>query len=164
MAMKKKVVKFLGNLSQDELYEARNCIDTLISNQGEPAIKPHKGKQKTADAFSDMMRQERFYHIFTCKFKKVNELKKPASIGTVVDISKSGLRLKTKNNHITVGNLLVIFPGKKAEASILAISPEYDHDGNKIFAEVTRVKELLEMSELGCKFLPRKSLLFDLVV
>ena len=164
--MKKKVVKFLGNLSHNELCEARNWIDTLISSQEEPAIKPQKGKgkHKTEHAFSDLIRQERFYHIFTCKFKKMNDLKKSASIGTVVDISKSGLRLKTKNNHITVGSLLVIFPEKKAEASILAISPEYDHEGNKIFAEVIRVKELLEMSELGCKFLPRKSLLFDLVV
>lgn len=157
-------MKLLENLSQDELHEARNCIDALISNQEEPAVKSQKEKNKAPDTFSDLMRQERFYHIFTCKFKKVNDLKKPASTGTVVDISKSGLRLKTKKTPIAVGSLLAIFPEKKAEASILAISPAYDHDGNKIFAEVIRVKEFLEMSELGCKFLPRKSLLFDLVV
>lgn len=164
MSLKKKVVKVLENLSQDELHEARSCIDTLISNQEEPAAKPQKGKNKAAGTFSDLMRQERFYHIFTCKFKKVNELKKSASMGTVVDISKSGLRLKTKKKQIAVGSLLVIFPEKKEEVSILTISPAYDHDGNKIFAEVIRVKEFLEMSELGCKFLPRESLLFDLVV
>lgn len=96
MSLKKKVVKVLENLSQDELHEARSCIDTLIGNQEEPAAKLQKGKNKAAGTFSDLMRQERFYHIFTCKFKKVNELKKSASIGTVVDISKSGLRLKTK--------------------------------------------------------------------
>lgn len=163
MSSIKKVIKLLTDLSQNELHEARNCIDTLLSTPKEPVVTSQKGKSNATDNFSDLIRPERFYHIFTCKFKKVNELKKPAYAGTVVDISKSGLRLKTKEK-IARGSLLVIFPEKKSDVSILTISPEYDHDGNKIFAEVIRVKELLEMFELGCKFLPRKSLLFDMVV
>ncbi len=163
MSSIKRVIKLLTDLSQDELHEARNCIDTLIKTSKEPVITSQKGTDKASDNLSDLIRPERFYHIFACKFKKVNELKKSAYEGTVVDISKNGLRLKTKEK-IARGSLLVIFPGKKSDASILTISPEYDHDGNKIFAEVIRAKELLEMFELGCKFLPRKSLLFDMVV
>lgn len=150
-------------MSQDELHEARYCIDTLMNTPQEPGVTSQKGQSTAAGSFSDLTRPERFYHIFTCKFKKINELKKPAFAGTVVDISKGGLRLKTREK-IAKGSLLVIFPGKKSDASILTISPEYDHDGDKIFAEVIRVKELLEMFELGCRFLSRKSLLFDMVV
>ncbi|HQU31913.1 MAG TPA: PilZ domain-containing protein [Candidatus Brocadia sapporoensis] len=164
MSSIKKMTKLLASLSQDELHETRNRIDAMISNREEEHVtKSQKEGNKATDNFSDLMRLERLYHIFTCKFKKVNELKKPAYAGTVVDISKSGLRIRTKKK-IAKNSLLVIFPEKKTDASVLAISPEYDHDGNKIFAEVIRVKELLEMCELGCKFLPRKSLLFDMIV
>ena len=163
MSSKKKVMKILGDLSLDELHEARNCIDNLIIKREETGTKSQKENNKTADKLSGLLRQERLYHIFTCKFKKVNELRKPAFLGTVVDISKGGLRLKTKKK-IAAGSILVVFPEKKEEASILAISPDYDHIGNKIFVEVIRVKELMGMSEIGCKFLPRNSLLFNIIV
>jgi len=163
MSSKKKVMKILGDLSLDELHEARNCIDDLITKREETGTKSQKEIKKTVDKLSSLLRQERFYHIFTCKFKKINELRKPAFLGTVVDISKGGLRLKTKKK-IAVGSILVVFPEKKEEASILAISPDYDHIGNKIFVEVIRVKELMGMSEIGCKFLPRNSLLFNIIV
>lgn len=163
MSSKKKVVKLLEDLSLDELRDARNCIDDLITERECSGTKLQKELNTAADKLSGLLRQERFYHIFTCKFKKVNELKKPAFSGTIVDISKSGLRLKTKKK-IPAGSILVVFPEKKEEASILAISPDYDHEGNKVFVEVIRVKELLEMTEIGCKFLPRNSLLFDMVV
>lgn len=163
MPSKKKVMKLLEDLSLDELREARNCIDDLIAEQECSGTKLQKELNKAAGKLSGLVRQERFYHIFTCKFKKVNELKKPAFSGIIVDISKSGLRLKAKKK-IAVGSILVVFPEKKEEASILAISPDYDHEGNKIFVEVIRVKELLEMNEIGCKFLPRNSILFDIVV
>ena len=163
MPFKKKAMKLLEDLSLDELYEARNCIDDLITERECSGTKRQKESNKAEDKLPGLLRQERFYHIFTCKFKKVNELKKPAFSGIVVDISKSGLRLKAKKK-ITIGSILVVFPEKKEEASILAISPEYDHEGSKIFVEVIRVKEVLEMTEIGCKFLPRNSLLFNIVV
>lgn len=163
MPSKKKVMELLEALSLPELHEARNCIDDLITGRESVGTKQQKELSKAADKLSGLLRQERFYHIFTCKFKKVNELKKPAFSGIIVDISKSGLRLKTKKK-ITVGSILVVFPEKKEEASILAISPDYDHVGNKIFVEVIRAKELLEMTEIGCRFLPRNSLLFNIVV
>lgn len=163
MSSKKKIMKILGDLSLDELHEARDCINDLITKREGSSIKSQKEISKTADKLSGLPRHERFYDIFTCKFKKINELKKPAFSGTVVDISKSGLRLKTKKK-IPVGSILVAFPEKKEGASILAISPDYDHIENKIFVEVIRAKELLGMSEIGCKFIPRSSLLFNIIV
>ncbi len=160
---KKKVLKILENLSLNELHEARDCIDDLIIRQKGPGARAKKAISKTAVKSTDLLRQERLYHIFTCKFKKINEIRKQSFSSTVVDISKGGLRLKTKKK-LAVGNILVVFPGKEEEASILAISPEYDHIGNKIFVEVIRVKEFLGMSEIGCRFLPRSSLLFNIVV
>lgn len=84
-------------------------------------------------------------------------------MGTVVDISKSGVRLKIKKK-IPVGTILVVFPEKKEGASILAISPDYDHSTHKIFVEVLRTKDVLGISEIGCKFLPQNSLLFNIIV
>lgn len=163
MLSKKKVLKILGNLSLNELHEARDCIDDLIISRKETGAKAKKTIGKTIDKSTDLLRQERFYHIFTCKFKKVNEIRKQAFLSTVVDISEGGLRLKTKKK-LAIGNILVVFPEKKEEASILAISPEYDHIGKKIFVEVIRVKEFMGMSEIGCRFLPRSSLLFNIIV
>lgn len=163
MPFKKKVMKLLEDLSLDELHETCDCIVDLITEREYPGTKLKKDLNLAAGKLSELLRQERFYHIFTCKFKKVNELNKPAFSGIIVDISKSGLRLKTKKK-ITVGSLLVVFPKEKEEASILSISPDYDHEGSKVFAEVIRVKELLEMNEIGCKFLPRNSILFNIVV
>lgn len=162
MSSKKKVMKILEELSLTELHEARNCIDGLITKREKYATKLQKETNKAAHKSSGL-RHERFYDIFTCKVKKLSELRKPAFSGTVVDISKGGLRLKTKKK-IEVGNILVIFPDKKEDAGILAVSPDYDHIGNKIFVEVIRVKELMGISEIGCKFLPRSSLLFDIIV
>ncbi len=163
MSSLKKVKKILEDLSLAELYEARSCIDSLITQREECVAKSQKETKGTADKLPCPLRHERFYDIFTCKVKKINELKKPAFIGTVVDISRGGLRLKTKKK-IAVGNILVVFPEKKDELGALAVSPDYDHIGNKIFVEVIRVKELMGMSEIGCKFLPRNSLLFNIIV
>ncbi|NUO07825.1 MAG: PilZ domain-containing protein [Candidatus Brocadia sp.] len=163
MSSKKKVMKILEDLSLNELHETRSCIDDLIAKRKETVVKSKKELGKNTDKLSCPPRQERSYDIFTCKFKKINELKKPAFQGTVVDISKGGLRLKTKKK-IAVGNILVGFPEKEKEAGMLTISPDYDHLGNKIFVEVIRVKEMLGMSEIGCKFLPRGSLLFNIIV
>ncbi|MFN3532456.1 MAG: PilZ domain-containing protein [Candidatus Brocadia sp.] len=163
MSSKKKVIKILEDLSLDELHEARSCIDELITKREEVVTKSQKEINRAADKVSGPLRHKRFYDIFTCKVKKINELKKPAFLGTVVDISRGGLRLKTKKK-IAVGNILVIFPEKKEEVGTLAVSPDYDHIGNKIFVEVIRVKELMGISEIGCKFLPRNSLLFNIIV
>ncbi|MEP9411114.1 MAG: PilZ domain-containing protein [Candidatus Brocadia sp.] len=163
MSSKKTVMKILEELSLAELHEARNCIDDLITKREEVITKSQKETNKVADKSSDLLRHDRSYDIFTCKVKKLSELRKPAFSGTVVDISKGGLRLKTKKK-IDVGNILVIFPNKKEDAGILAVSPDYDHIGNKIFVEVIRVKELMGMSEIGCRFLPRNSLLFNIIV
>lgn len=163
MSSKKKIMKILEDLSLDELHEARSCINDVITKREKADTESKKETGKTVDTSKDLQRQERLYDIFTCKLKKINELQKPAFLGTVVDISKGGLRLKTKKK-IAVGNILVVFPEKKEEANILAISPDYDHIGNKIFLEVIRVKELLGMSEIGCKFLPRSSVLFNIIV
>ncbi len=163
MSSKKRVMKILEALSLNELHETRCCIDDLITKREVSDTKSQKEIRKTADTFSGQPRQERFYDIFTCKLKKINELRKPAFLGTVVDISKSGVRLKIKKK-IAAGSILVVFPEKKEGASILAISPDYDHISNKIFVEVLRTKEVLGMSEIGCKFLPHNSLLFNIIV
>lgn len=163
MSSKKKVIKILEDLSLAELHEARSCIDDLIAKREEVVTKSQKKINRAADKLSGPLRHERFYDIFTCKVKKINEMRKPAFLGTVVDISRGGLRLKTKKK-IAVGNILVIFPEKKEDAESLAVSPDYDRIGNKIFVEVIRVKELMGISEIGCKFLPRNSLLFNIIV
>lgn len=163
MSSKKKVMKIFEQLSLPELHEARICIDDLIIKREEIATKPQKETNKAEDKLSGRQRHKRSYGIFTCKVKKINELRRPAFLGTVVDISQGGLRLKTKKK-IATGNILVIFPEKKEEAGILALSPDYDRVGNKIFVEVIRVKELMGISEIGCKFLPRDSLLFNIIV
>lgn len=156
-------MKIFEQLSLPELHEARICIEDLITKREGSATKSKKETNKAEDKLSGLQRRERFYNIFPCKIKKINELRKSAFLGTVVDISQGGLRLKTKKK-IATGNILVIFPEKKEEAGILALSPDYDRIGNKIFVEVIRVKELMGMSEIGCKFLPRDSLLFNIIV
>lgn len=156
-------MKILEDLSLNELHETRCCIDDLITKRESLPTKSQKEFRKVTDTSPGQPRHERFYDIFTCKIKKINELKKPAFVGTVVDISKSGVRLKIKKK-IPVGTILVVFPEKKEGASILAISPDYDHSTHKIFVEVLRTKEVLGISEIGCKFLPQNSLLFNIIV
>ncbi|GJQ19007.1 MAG: PilZ domain-containing protein [Candidatus Brocadia sp. AMX2] len=163
MSSKKKIMKILEDLSLPELHEARTCIDHLITKREEVATKPQKETNKTEEKLPGLLRKERSYDIFPCKVKKIHELRKPAFLGMVVDISQGGLRLKTKKK-IAVGNILVIFPEKKEETGILTFSPDYDHIGNKIFVEVIRAKELMGIYEAGCKFLPRDSLLFNIIV
>lgn len=164
MSSKEEILKMLGNLSLDELYETQNCINSLIARlESSQNQKGFKEASNMVNKPPDLLRQERLYEIFTCKFKKTGELEKPPSSGIVVDISKGGLRLKT-NRKIKVGDILVIFHKKLQKTDSLAILPDYDNLHKKIFVEVIRVKEFMEFYEVGCKFLPLNSQLHNFII
>ncbi len=169
MSSKEKVIKVLGDLSKalmelslDDLREFRDCIDNLITAIEETGISTTQAVDN-ATALSNNMRQERFYVIFTCRFKKTTESDIALASGIVVDISQGGMRLKSRKK-VETGTVLAISPEKAEEVSILAISPEYDPTEKKIFVEVIRVKELMGLYEIGCKFLPQSGKNHDYVL
>ena len=139
MPSKEKVMKILEELTLDELREAQSFIDTLITNRKASGLKS-QGKADQEDYKSIERRErERFYEIFPCKLKLVDKQEDPTFGGTVVDISKGGLRLKTS---------------KKIEAgSVLLLSPDYDRIYKKIFVEVVRIKEFMGQYEIGVKYI-----------
>ncbi|MDO8744726.1 MAG: PilZ domain-containing protein [Candidatus Brocadiaceae bacterium] len=139
MLSKEKVMKILEELTLDELHEAQSFIDNLITRKKASGSKS-QGKADQEDYKSMERRdQERFYEIFPCKLKIVDKQEEPTFGGTVVDISKGGLRLKTS---------------KKIEAgSVLVLSPDYDRIYKKIFVEVVRIKEFMGQYEIGVKYI-----------
>ncbi len=163
MSSKEEVLKMLDNLSLNELLEAKDYIDNLIARL---QVFGTESKRETNDMVNNLhnpLRQERFYGIFTCKFKKTSDLERPPSLGIVVDISKGGLRLKT-NKKIKTGDVLVVFPNKIQEAENFAVSAAYDSLHKKTFVEVIRVKEFMGLYEIGCRFLPLNSQLHNFIV
>lgn len=136
MSSKKKVLKILEELSLDELCEAQICIDELITRME----KSGATSQKKAD--TERREQDRFYEIFPCKLERADKQGKSAFHGTVVDISKTGLRLKTNE--------------KLEEGSVLVLSPDYDRIYKKIYVEVVRVKEFVGRYEIGVKHIFKK--------
>ena len=137
MSSKEKVLKILEELSLDELHEARSCIENLITRIKEGGAKSQKKADQEDYILMERREQERFYEIFPCKLKMADKQEESTFEGTVVDISKGGLRLKTN---------------KKLEAgSVLVLSPDYDRIYKKIFVEVIRVKEFMGQYEIGVR-------------
>ncbi len=137
MSSKEKVIKILEGLSLDELREARICIDNLITRIKQEDAKSQKKAGQEYYILMERREQERFYEIFPCKLERADKQGEAAFQGTVVDISKTGLRLKTD---------------KKLEAgSVLVLSPDYDRIYKKIYVEVIRVKEFMGQYEIGVR-------------
>ncbi len=137
MSSKEKVMKILEGLSLDELREAQSCIDNLITRIKEDGSKSQEKADQEDRILMERREQERFYEIFPCKLKKADRQEESIFQGTVVDISKTGLRLKID---------------KKLEAgSILVLSPDYDRIYKKIYVEVIRVKEFMGQYEIGVR-------------
>ena len=137
MSSKEKVKKILEGLSLDELREAQSCIDNLITRIKEDGSKSQEKADQEDHILMERREQERFYEIFPCKLKKADRQEESIFQGTVVDISKTGLRLKID---------------KKLEAgSILVLSPDYDRIYKKIYVEVIRVKEFMGQYEIGVR-------------
>ena len=137
MSSKEKVMKILEGLSLNELREAQSCIDNLITRIKEDGSKSQEKADQEDRILMERREQERFYEIFPCKLKKADRQEESIFQGTVVDISKTGLRLKID---------------KKLEAgSILVLSPDYDRIYKKIYVEVIRVKEFMGQYEIGVR-------------
>ncbi|HEY4482323.1 MAG TPA: PilZ domain-containing protein [Candidatus Brocadiaceae bacterium] len=137
MSSKEKVTKILEGLSLDELREAQSCIDNLIARTKEDGSKSQEKADQEDYRPIERREQERFYEIFSCKLERADKQGEATFQGTVVDISKAGLRLKTN---------------KKLEAgSVLILSPDYDRIYKKIYVEVIRVKEFMGQYEIGVR-------------
>ncbi|MCR4319450.1 MAG: PilZ domain-containing protein [Candidatus Brocadiaceae bacterium] len=137
MSSKEKVIKILEELSLDELREARSCIDNLITRIKKNGATSQKKADEEARILMERREQERFYEIFICKLERADKQGEATFQGTVVDISRTGLRLKTD---------------KKLETgSVLILSPDYDRIYKKIYVEVIRVKEFMGQYEIGVR-------------
>ena len=137
MYSKEKVMKILEGLSLDELREAQSCIDNIIARTKEAGSKSQEKSYQEDYRPIERREQERFYEIFPCKLKMADKKEESTFEGTVVDISRGGLRLKTN---------------KKLEAgSVLVLSPDYDRIYKNIFVEVIRVKEFMGQYEIGVR-------------
>src|SRR3989339_1951405 len=99
MSSKEKVLKILEELSLDELHEARSCIENLITRIKEGGAKSQKKADQEDYILMERREQERFYEIFPCKLKMADKQEESTFEGTVVDISRGGLRLKTNRSE-----------------------------------------------------------------
>ncbi len=149
MPSKTDTFKILEDLSLKELEETQNYITNLIAKSKKPGAKPLD--TSTANA-AEHERQERFYTIFSCKFKRLAELTRPAFSGIVVDVSKDGLRLKT-TEKTEVGTVLVTFQAQELpdNSNLSAIAAESDVIQQRAYLAVVRVKEVGGLYEIGCK-------------
>ena len=139
MPSKEKVMKILEELTLDELHEAQSFIDTLITNRKTSGLKSQRKAEQEDYKSMERRERERFYEIFPCKLKMADKQEESTFEGTVVDISRGGLRLKTN---------------KKLESgSVLVLSPDYDRIYKKIFVEVVRIKEFMGQYEIGVKYI-----------
>src|SRR3989304_8267805 len=137
MSSKEKVMKILEGLSLDELLETQSCIDNLIARTKEDGTKSQEKADQEDYRPIERREQERFYEIFSCKLERADKQGEATFQGTVVDISKEGLRLKT-NKKLETG-------------SILILSPDYEIINKKIYVEVIRVKEFMRQYEIGVR-------------
>src|SRR3989304_7766853 len=137
MSSKEKILKILEGLSLDELCEAQRCINDLITRLEKNGATSQKKTVEEARIPMERREQERFYEIFPCKLERADKHGEVTFQGTVVDISRAGLRLKID---------------KKLEAgSVLILSPDYDRIYKKIYVEVIRVKEFMGQYEIGVR-------------
>ena len=137
MSSKEKILKILERLSLDELCEAQICINDLIKRLEKNGAASQKKADEEARILMERREQERFYEIFICKLERADKQGEATFQGTVVDISKAGLRLKT-NKKLETG-------------SVLILSPDYDRIYKKIYVEVIRVKEFMGQYEIGVR-------------
>lgn len=149
MSSKTDAFKILEDLSLKELQETQNYITNLIIKSKNPDANP---LDISLDYAAEHQRQERFYTIFSCKFKRLAELAKPAFSGIVVDVSKDGLRLKT-TEKMEVGTVLVTYQAQELpdNDSLSAIVAENDALQRRAYLEVVRLKEVGGLYEIGCK-------------
>lgn len=152
MPSKTDAFKILEDLSLKELQETQNYITNLIAKSKNPGTKPLDTSAANA---AEHERLERFYTIFSCKFKRLSELTKPTFSGIVVDVSKDGLRLKT-TEKTEVGAVLVTFqaqelPENDSLSAIVAKNDVIQHRAYLVYLEVVRVKEVGGLYEIGCK-------------
>jgi len=137
MSSKEKILKILEGLSLDELCEAQSCINDLIARLEKNGATSQKKADEEARILMERREQERFYEIFPCKLERADKQGEATFQGTVVDISRTGLRLKID---------------KKLETgSILILSPDYDRIYKKIYVEVIRVTEFMKQYEIGVR-------------
>ena len=137
MSSKEKILKILEELSLNELCEAQSCINDLITRLEKNGATSQKKVYEETRILLERREQERFYEIFPCKLERADKQGEATFQGTVVDISKTGLRIKTD---------------KKLEAeSVLVLCPDYDRIYKKIFVEVVRVKKFMGQYEIGAK-------------
>lgn len=162
MPSKTDAFKILEDLSLKELQETQNYITNLISKSKNLGANPLDTSAANA---AEHERQERFYTIFSCKFKRLSELTKPAFSGIVVDVSKDGLRLKT-TEKMEAGTVLVTFQAQELpdNSNLSAIAAESDviqHRAYLVYLEVVRVKEVGGLYEIGCKLVHDRDAALD---
>ena len=95
MSSKEKILKILEELSLNELCEAQSCINDLITRLEKNGATSQKKVYEETRILLERREQERFYEIFPCKLERADKQGEATFQGTVVDISKTGLRLKT---------------------------------------------------------------------
>lgn len=151
MSSKTDVFKLLEYLSLKELQDTQNHINNLIAKSRKSGASQH---DTSVDDTSEQERQERFYTIFSCKFKRFAEQAKPAFSGMVVDVSKDGLRLKT-TEKMEVGTILVTYETQALPESdnLSAVLAENDALQRRACLEVVRLKEVGGLYEIGCKLI-----------
>jgi len=149
MSSKADAFKILEDLSLKELQDTQNYITNLIAKS-----KKHDATllDASVDNTAEHERQERFYTIFSCKFKRLTELTRPAFSGIVVDVSKEGLRLKT-SEKMEVGTVLVTYetqelPENNSQSTVVT---ENDALQQRAYLKVVRIKEFGGLYEIGCK-------------
>ena len=159
MPSKTDAFKRLEDLSLKELQETQNHINDLILKSKNPGANPLDTSAANA---AEHERQERFYTIFSCKFKRLSELTKPAFSGIVVDVSKDGLRLKT-TEKMEVGAVLVTFRAQELadNSSLHDVVADNDALQHKAYLEVVRVKEAGGLYEIGCKLVHDRDAALD---
>lgn len=149
MSSKTDAFRILEDLSLKELQDTQNYINNLIAKSRKPGASHH---DTSVDETSEQERQERFYTIFSCKFKRLAEQAKPAFLGMVVDVSKDGLRLKTAEK-MEVGTILVTYETQELpdNDSLFTVVAENDALQRRACLEVVRLKEVGGLYEIGCR-------------
>ncbi len=149
MSSKTDAFKILEDLSLKELQDTQNHITNLIEKSRKHGATP---LDTSVDDTAEHERQERFYTIFSCKFKRLAEQARPAFSGIVVDVSKDGLRLKT-TEKTEVGTVLVTYEPQELpdNDSLSTVVAENDALQRRACLEVVRLKEVGGIYEIGCK-------------
>ena len=139
--LQEALVTDLESLSLDELYEARTFIrdriGTLTGEESAPDAEPQvdDATQSEEGELDDKRAHPRFTTRFVCKYVKYEAAASESSArnlfrsGTVLDISKGGVRFATDGNLTTGDNIiLLLYPNagvsKKLYAEVVWITSE----------------------------------------